>query len=200
VSGAGKSTAARQLRARGHHARSADADTALCGWYNGQGRRVTRPAHPDAAWLTGHLWRWDASRLDEIIAEAEQAEARSLWLCGQAANAVELAGRFDAVFLLESTSRRWPPGCDVRSGGNDFGRAGDSLDAALAGYLPFVAGWRRFGARSVDATRDVATVAENLSLTAAFGGAASPVAHPAHTRRLVLVSPAAGERPVGSVG
>lgn len=51
--------------------------------------------------------------------------------------------------------------------GNDFGRVGDSLDAALAGYRPFVAAWRRFGARSVDATRDMATVADDLLLTAA---------------------------------
>jgi broad-specificity NMP kinase len=168
VSGAGKSTVARQLCAWGHHARSADADTALCGWYDGQGRRVTRPTHPDAAWLAGHLWRWDASRLDEIIVEAEQAGARSLWLCGQAANAVELAGRFDAVFLLDIDQQTMAARMQRPERGNDFGRVGDSLDAALAGYLPFVAGWRRFGARSVDATRDVATVAENLLLTAAL--------------------------------
>ena len=81
---------------------------------------------------------------------------------------MELAGRFDAVFLLEIDQQTMAARMRRPERGNDFGWVGDSLDAALAGYLPFVAGWRRFGARSVDATRDVATVAEDLLLTAAM--------------------------------
>jgi len=168
VSGAGKSTIARQLHAWGHHALSADADPVPCGWYDTQRRRVTRPAHPDAAWLAAHQWWWDPGRLDEIIAEADQVGAASLWLCGQAGNALELAGRFDAVFLLEIDQRTMAARMQRAERGNDFGRVGDSLDAALAGYLPFVAGWRRFGALSVDATREVAAVAEDLLMTAAM--------------------------------
>ncbi|WP_432830896.1 hypothetical protein [Dactylosporangium sp. CA-092794] len=55
---------------------------------------------PGHAWLSVHQWRWDPGRLEEIIAEAEQVGAASLWLCGQASNALELAARLDAVFLL----------------------------------------------------------------------------------------------------
>ena len=168
VSGAGKSTIARQLRAWGHHALSADADTVLCGWYDVQRRRVTRPAHPAAAWLAVHQWEGGPGRLDEIIAEAERVGAASLWLCGQAGNALELAGRFDAVFLLEIDQRTMAARMQRAERGNDFGRVGDSLDVALDGYLPLVAGWRRFGALSVDATRAVAAVAEDLLLTAAM--------------------------------
>ncbi len=107
VSGAGKSTIARQLRAWGHHALSADADTVLCGWYDVQRRRVTRPAHPAAAWLAVHQWEGGPGRLDEIIAEAERVGAASLWLCGQAGNALCSCWR--------STSARWPRGWDARS-------------------------------------------------------------------------------------
>ena len=167
VSGAGASTIARQLHAWGHHALSADADTVLCGWYDAPQRRVTRPAHPAAAWLAAHQWLWDPDRLDEIIAEAERVGAASLWLCGQAGNALDLAGRFDAVFLLEIDQRTMAARMRRAECGNDFGRVGDSLDAALDGHLPFVAGWRRFGALSVDATREVAAVAEDLLMTAA---------------------------------
>ena len=92
----------------------------------------------------------------------------SLWLCGQAANAVELADRFDAVFLLDVDQQTMAGRIQRPERGNDFGRVGASLDAALSGYGPFVAAWRRIGAHTVDATRDVATVAEDLLATAAM--------------------------------
>ena len=168
VSGAGKSTVARQLRAWGHHALSADADTILCGWHDPQGRRVTRPAHPDSTWLAAHRWEWDPDRLDELITEADELGVPTLWLCGQAANAVDLSGRFDAVFLLDIDEDTMATRMQRPERGNDFGRARDSPDAAVAGYGPFVASWRHFGALSVDATRDLATVAEDLLLTAAM--------------------------------
>jgi hypothetical protein len=133
VSGAGKSTVARQLRDWGHHALSADADTALCGWSDRKGRRVTRPVHPDAAWLAVHDWRWNPARLDELIAEADQLGVASLWLCGQAANALDLADRFDAVLLLDLDQATMAGRMQRPERGNDFGRVGDSLDAALAG-------------------------------------------------------------------
>jgi hypothetical protein len=168
VSGAGKSTLARQLLAWGHHAISADGDAALCGWYDSQGLRVTRPAHPDAAWLSGHAWRWDPARLDEIIIEADLAGVATLWLCGQAANALELADRFDAVLLLEIDQGTMAGRMRRPERGNDFGRVGDSLDTAVAGFGSFIAAWRRVGALSVDATRDVVTVAEDVLLTGAM--------------------------------
>jgi hypothetical protein len=168
VCGAGKSTLARQLRDWGNEALSADADTALCGWADAWGRRVARPACPDAAWLSAHRWVWDPDRLDEIITEARRADAVSLWLCGWAANAVDLADRFDAVFLLEIDQPTMVARLGQPGRGNDFGRVGDSLHAALAEYLPLVAAWRRRGAICIDATRDLVTVAEDLLMGAAM--------------------------------
>jgi hypothetical protein len=140
----------------------------LCAWTDAQGRRVLRPVHPDVAWLATHQWRWDPGRLEEIITGAAQCGVATLWLCGQAANAASLAGRFEAVFLLEIDQQTMAARLRHPQRGNDFGRVGDSLDAALAGYLPVVAAWRRFGAPSIDATRDVVTVAEELLMTAAM--------------------------------
>ena len=168
VSGAGKSSVARQLRAWGHYAVSADADTALCGWTDARGSRVTRPDQPDASWLAAHRWEWDAARLDELVTRATELGVATWWLCGKAANAVQVAGRFDAAFLLEIDRDTMADRMRRPERGNDFGRVGDSLDTALAGYGQFVASWRRFGARSVDASRDVATVAEDLLLAAAM--------------------------------
>ena len=92
----------------------------------------------------------------------------SLWLCGQAANAIDLADRFDVVFLLDLDEQTTAGRMQRPERGNDFGRVGASLDAALSAHGPFMVAWRRTGALSIDATRDVATVAEDLLASAAL--------------------------------
>lgn len=168
VSGAGKSTVARRLSAWGHRAVSLDGDGSLCFWTDSAGCRVSRPTEPDAMWLAGHRWVWVPARLDEIIAEATDAGVETLWLCGQAANAGEVADRFDACFLLEIDQATMRHRMAGPGRGNDFGRVGDSLNAALSGYYEFVAGWRRHGTVTVDATQDVDRVCEDLLTAAAF--------------------------------
>jgi len=166
VSGAGKSTLARRLAAWGHHAVSADDYDRLCGWTTLDGIRVTRPDQLDVGWLAAHKWRWDLARLDEIIAEAARLDVPSLWVCGWAANALQLAGRFDAVFLLEIDHQTMRARIGDPRWGNDHGRVGDTLAAALASHTRFVAVWRRCGAVTIDGTRGVDTVAEELLLAA----------------------------------
>jgi hypothetical protein len=166
VSGAGKSTLARRLAAWGHHAISADSDGTLCAWTTADGIRVTRPDAPAGRWLAAHEWRWDPARLDEIIAEAANLEVPSLWLFGWAANAVGLADRFDAVFLLEIDQSTMRTRLGNPGRGNDYGRAGDTLADALGSHAAFVAAWRRYGAVSIDATRQVDAVADDLLLAA----------------------------------
>jgi thymidylate kinase len=110
---------------------------------------------------------WSPQRLDEILTDAGRDGASTLWVCGHADNALQLADRFTAVFLLEvdrHTMAQRMLGSDSR---NDNGRVGDTLADALAGYHAFVAAWRRIGALCVDATLDVASVAEELLLGAA---------------------------------
>jgi len=169
VSGAGKSTVARRLSAWGHRALSLDADDRLCSWTDLDGHRVSRPEQPDTPWLAAHHWRWDPARLDEIIAQARADGVETLWLCGQAANAGELVDRFDAYFLLEIDQATMRQRMVHGAGrGNDFGRVGDSLSMALAGYQQFVASWRRLGAVTIDATQGVDGVCEDLLMAAAF--------------------------------
>ena len=167
ASGAGKTAVARQLRAWGHLAISADGDRRLSGWEDAHGARVPRPREPDAAWLAEHRWMWSQQRLEEILADAGRDGARTVWVCGRADNALLLADRFTAVFLLEVDQRTMAQRIRERRGGNDFGRVGDTLADALAGYHAFVAAWRRFGAYPVDATRDIRDVGEELLLSAA---------------------------------
>lgn len=167
VSGAGKTTAARKLRAWGHEAVSLDADPRLCGWVDHSGQRVDRPAAPGAAWLATHRWVWDVTRLDDLVEEIRQRPVTTAWLCGQAANAIELADRFDAWFLLDIDQQTMRRRIRGDSRGNDFGRVGDTLHAALASHLEFVAAWRRRGAHTVDATQPLDRVVEDLLMAGA---------------------------------
>jgi len=167
VSGAGKSTMARQLSAWGRHAVSADGDSELCGWVDRDGRAVQRPAHPDVAWLAAHEWRWDPRRLHEIMTDADLRGVDTFWLCGRAANALALVDRFDGVFLLELDEQTMIARMSSPQRGNDFGRVGDTLRDAVDANLGFVAAWRRVGAVTIDATGDVRAVGEELLLAAA---------------------------------
>ena len=168
VSGSGKSTVSRRLTAMGYHAISMDADDLLCGWYDTvSGQRVPRPTEPDAAWLTSHEWRWDPDRLDAIIADARTRGVAVLFLCGLAANAVRLADRFDVCLLLEIDRTTMTQRLNDPTRGNVYGRTAASQAHAFAAYDPYVTGWRRSGAITIDATQHVDSVTQDILLTAA---------------------------------
>jgi energy-coupling factor transporter ATP-binding protein EcfA2 len=165
VSGSGKSTIARQLTAMGHEAISMDGDDLLCGWCDRHGHRVTRPAEPDADWLAAHDWRWVPERLDAILADARRRRVNTLFLCGCAANGLDLADRFDAHILLDIDQKTMADRMADPARGNDYGRVGDSLTIAIAGHTAFLAAWRRYGAVTVDATQPVTTVGHEVLLS-----------------------------------
>lgn len=167
VSGAGKTAVARRLRDWGHEAVSLDADTRLCGWIDQAGRRVQRPDAPYVGWLATHRWAWDATRLDELVDEMRRRSVTTAWFCGQAANAIDLADRFDACFLLDIDQQTMRQRMLGESRGNDFGRVGDTLQAALASHLEFMAVWRRHGSHTIDATQLLDRVVEDLLMASA---------------------------------
>ena len=164
--GAGKSSVARRLRQRGHHAVSLDSAPQLCAWTDAAGRPVVRPAEPDRAWLARHRWTWDANRLDEIIDEAARGRTDVLWLCGYAANALPLVDRFDRVFLLTISRDTMVRRLRARADGNDFGRTEETLSAASTYYREFMEAWRQQGMVRIDASRSLDQVVEDLQLAA----------------------------------
>ena len=98
-SGAGKTTIAAMLACRGLASLDADDDPLLARMVDRAGAVVVEePAEPDLAWLSRHSWAWNPARLDELIRAAAPA---TLYVCGGAANELELADRFTQVFLLE---------------------------------------------------------------------------------------------------
>ena len=94
-----------------------------------------KQAAPDFAWLARHSWAWNPARLDELIRAAAPA---TLYVCGGAANELELADRFTRVFLLEIDEPTMLARIDARQD-NDWGRIGDTREY-LRRFLPGISG------------------------------------------------------------
>ena len=106
-----------------------------------------KQAAPDFAWLARHSWAWNPARLDKLIRAVAPA---TLYVCGGAANELELADRFTRVFLLEIDEPTMLARIDARQD-NDWGRIGDTREY-LRLFLPgYQARLRAFGAISIDA-------------------------------------------------
>jgi hypothetical protein len=178
-SGAGKTTIAPVLASRGLAAIDSDDDPLLARTVDASGNVAEDPAEPDFAWLARHSWAWNPARLDELIAAAAPA---TLYVCGGAANELELADRFTHVFLLEIDEPTMLARIDARPD-NDWGRIGDTREY-LRSFLPgYQARLRSSGAIPIDATQPLDCVVEAiLSRTLASPSAVQPPRGPAPPR------------------
>ncbi len=154
-SGAGKTTIAAVLTRRGLAAIDASDDPLLARSVDAAGHVAEEPAAPDFAWLSRHSWAWNPARLDELIRAAAPA---ALYVCGGAANELELADRFTQVFLLEIDEPTMLARIDARQD-NDWGRIGDTREY-LRRFLPgYQARLRASGVIPIDASQPPGQVA-----------------------------------------
>jgi adenylate kinase family enzyme len=158
-SGAGKTTIAAVLARRGLAAIDADDDPLLARTVDAAGNMVLEePAEPDLAWLSRHSWAWDPARLDALIRSAAPA---TLYVCGGAANELELADRFTHMFLLEIDEPTMLARLDARPD-NDWGRIGDTREH-LRRFLPgYQERLRASGAIPVDARQPLDQVVDAI--------------------------------------
>jgi hypothetical protein len=158
-SGAGKTTIAAVLARRGLAAIDADDDPLLARSVDLAGNVVEEePAEPDLAWLARHSWAWNPARLDELIRAAAPA---TLYVCGGAANELELADRFTQVFLLEIDEPTMLARIDARPD-NDWGRIGDTREH-LRRFLPgYQARLRASGVIPIDARQPLDQVVDAI--------------------------------------
>lgn len=158
-SGAGKTTIAPLLARRGLTSIDADDDPLLARTVDASGNVVQEePAAPDFAWLATHSWAWDPARLDALIRAAAPA---TLYVCGGAANELQLADRFTRVFLLEIDEPTMLARVDERED-NYWGRIGDTREY-LRGFLPaYQARLRAFGAIPIDARQPLEQVVDAI--------------------------------------
>jgi len=167
-SGAGKTTIAAMLARRGLAAIDSDNDPLLARMVDADGNVVEEePAEPDLAWLSRHSWSWDPDRLDIIIQTAAPA---TLYVCGGAANELELADRFTHIFMLEIDEATMLARIDAREN-NDWGRIGDTREY-LRRFLPgYQARLRAAGAIAIDARQPLDHVVETVLAVAELPGA-----------------------------
>jgi len=159
-SAAGKSTIAAVLAHRGLACIDSDDDPVLARWVDSTGAVVTEePEEPDLDWLARHSWAWDPARLDELIGAAAPA---TLYVCGGAANELDLADRFSQVFLLEIDEPTMLARLDERRDYHDWGQIGDTREH-LRRFLPgYQERLRAFGAILIDARQSLDQVVDAI--------------------------------------
>jgi hypothetical protein len=159
MSCAGKSTIAAVLARRGLAAIDADNDPLLARSVDSAGNVVDDPAVPDFAWLARHSWAWNPARLDEVIRAAAPA---TLYVCGGAANEVELADRFTHMFLLEIDEPTMLARLDAPGRDNDWGRIGDTCEYLRRRLPEYQDRLRAAGVIPVDATQPLDHVVDAI--------------------------------------
>jgi adenylate kinase family enzyme len=159
ISAAGKSTIAAELARRGLTSIDADNDPSLARTVDRDGAVVEEPAVPDLDWLAEHYWAWDLARLDELIEAAAQA---TLYVCGGAANELELADRFTHVFLLELDEPTMLERLDAPSRDNEWGRIGDTREDLRRRRSGLQDRLRAAGAIPIDATQPIDDVVDAI--------------------------------------
>ena len=157
-SGAGKTTIAAVLARLGLAAIDADDDPLLARSVDAVGNVVQEPEEPDLAWLSRHSWAWNPARLDDLIRAMAPA---TLYVCGGAANELELAGRFTQVFLLEIDEPTMLARIDARQD-NDWGRIGDTREYLRRRLPELQARLRASGAIPIDARQPLDQVADAI--------------------------------------
>lgn len=178
ISGAGKSTLAAVFARRGLAVLDSDNDPSLARMVNRAGEVVESPEAPDLAWIEQHSWSWDPARLDELIGAAAPGV---LYVCGGAANELELADRFTHLFVLEIDEATMLARLDAPSRDNEWGRTGDSREDLRRRRSGYQRQLRAAGAIPVDATKPLDQVADEiLALTRLPAAGARPAPRPAH--------------------
>jgi hypothetical protein len=157
--GAGKSSVAADLRARG--LRSIDADYGFARWEDPEGTQVEPPPNDALTldWLRHHRWQWIDRPLNELLADSVE---RSTVVCGTAYNMVDYLARFDLVILLQIDDQTMVRRLADPRRNNDFGKTGATLEWSLKLRRRFEAEVLKVGHRCVDARMPLANVVDDV--------------------------------------
>ena len=159
MSGAGKSTIAGVLARRGLACIDADNDPLLARSVDADGNVVDDESVPDFAWLERHSWAWDPVRLDEVIRDAGPV---TLYVCGGAANELELANRFTRMFFLELDEPTMLARLDTPGRDNEWGRIGDTREYMRRRLPVYQDRLRASGVIPIDATQPLDRVVDEI--------------------------------------
>jgi adenylate kinase family enzyme len=160
ISGSGKSSVCKELARRGYEAY--DTDEGLSAWYeNATGLAVARPLGAigrTTNWYAEHSWRFVRERIEAIAA---RTAGKTAFICGSAANEIEVWDLFAIVIYLHIDEGTLRHRLATRSG-NGFGAEQHELNAILGWYKAGTlrADYQRYGAVIIDATQSLETVVD----------------------------------------
>jgi len=167
LSGTGKSTILRELRARRFHARGVDED-GYADWIN----RITGrpdpfprgdPGFDFHAWYAAHYWVLSVKRIS-VLSRAAARLGKPVFLCGSANGDDIVWQLFDKVIALVADERTIRQRIAARPDG--FGAAPEELADVLFWHAGFETAYRAFGATIVDATRPLPDVVTEVIASA----------------------------------
>jgi hypothetical protein len=169
LSGTGKSTVLRELRARGCLARGVDED-GYADWISlvtGKADDFPRddPDFDFHAWYAAHDWVLSRKRIG-ILNRAAVRLGRPVFLCGVASGDAAVWHLFEKVFALVASMPTLR--CRIAARPELFGEAPEEFAEIVRWHADFEVAYRRFGAVIIDAERPLGNVVDQV-LAASVG-------------------------------
>jgi hypothetical protein len=169
LSGSGKSSVLRELRARGYHARGVDED-GYADWINRISGRADAFPHGERdfdfhAWCAAHYWVLSVRRISRLSRAAARL-GKPVFLCGSASGDDVVWHLFDKVIALVADERTIRQRLAARPDG--FGTTQELADV-LFWHAGFETAYRGFGATIIDATMPLPDVVAEVLAAVACG-------------------------------
>ena len=154
VSGTGKTSLTRELKARGINAIDLDE---ISYWENKVSKEKVswEPARSDE-WLAQHSWLCDLTMLKDILSKADHSVA-----CGHANNQDEYLPLFDKVFAISCTPETIVQRITQRTD-NDFGKHPIEMERILNWNKGFVTNMKQKGAEVLDGEKPLSEIADYI--------------------------------------
>jgi shikimate kinase len=158
---AGKSTIRAELRNRGYEAHDTDEDGISLHYNRQTGEVIDYPKDPNdrtPKWHAEHAFNMAPERIEQL---ARQAKNQTIFLCGVAANDIELSRYFTKIICLVIDQETMKHRVATRTT-NNFGKQPDELEKIMGWYQPVLDKYAKAGAVMVDAAQPIDEVVDTI--------------------------------------
>ena len=161
ISTSGKSSVAKELRARGHEAHDTE-HNGISAWYhktlNTRDAEFGQVPERTKEWFDAHEWRID---VEWVKRKAEEAKNKTVFLCGVGANEQEVWPLCDKIVWLQTDEATIRARVTIPRD-HTYGTKPHELAAAITGNVAQEAVYREAGALLIDARRSLTEVVDDI--------------------------------------
>ena len=159
VSGTGKSTIARNLKALGLNAYDTDRVKGLSAWIErATGKPRSKDFNSADDWVEKYDWLWNERFLRQLLS----TETEDIFLCGTSSNQENFYGLFNKVFLLEIDDLTLRDRLQNKDREHNFGKRPGELELILGWYKDFQERTKAMGAIIMDARQPVNIIIDHI--------------------------------------